>query len=772
MQAAVDPAMRERSPQRDCVGDKMHTLKAEHPEWSQEQRIAVALNMCGQGRGGDAEAVYADLYGGEYRTNVARAVTLANEAQGVIQGYVFIWGSPNGENGVGRDSYDTWFDRNRSPSFSYDGDLRGYPICIEHGLDPVVGKDPVGSITHTWFDDTGLAFEAQLDRSNPAFARTTDKVRRGAYKTSSSSAEHMADFYDDGAFRSWMLTELSLVENPSQAEMPAVSLVRSHSGAEDRRDADRAFQPKQSHTENRTMFNQQPAPAVAPAPAPADPTRTVDEELAALVASYGLDAVKAALDAMGAQPGDAMPVMESEAGRSAFFGKLRAQLDAQKQTGEMTALRSRIDAIEAANNAANNAPPPAEPRAIAPTGAHIAVSEPRKFWSRSLTDLMFAHQVMKARSQKPSEDFIRAIAGRTATAIEKQDVTVYNPAVRSVLRGVRSDEIVTSTNSGNGDEWIGVAYSGTLWEKARNNRIFQELQSKGMRVEEVPDGHESTIIFTEGADPTVYTITQSADLDATLRPTVVVPVTAPGTGQVTLTPGYLGMAVAYTSVFEEDSLINASSQLNSQMQEKAEETIEQLFLNGDTASSANVNYDGGTANAAQYFLASNGARKYALVTGSSTSRSGGTLDENDYRLTIKLFPSAIRTRKQQMAFIIDSETHSASLDIAAIKTDDVRRTNATITSGQLVNIYGVDVLESGFLPLTDTDGKVTYNAAGTVGQILGVYAPFWAMGWKRRVTFETDKDILAQSNLIVCTFRLGFLARGAGAAVETYNLTV
>jgi hypothetical protein len=294
-----------------------------------------------------------------------------------------------------------------------------------------------------------------------------------------------------------------------------------------------------------------------------------------------------------------------------------------------------------------------------------------------------------------------------------------------------------------------------------------------MRVEEVQPGMETVTIFTEGSDPTVYTITQSADLDATGRATVVVPVSAPGTGQVLMTPGYLGMAVAYTSVFEEDSLIAASSQLNTQMGEKAEETIEQLMFNGDSATSGNVNNDGTTDNTASYYKASNGMRKYALVTGSGTSRSGTTLDESDYRLTMKLFPSAIRSRKKNMAFVIESDTHNTSLNIAAIKTDDVRQTTATITSGVLTNIYGVDVYESGFLPLADTDGKVTNGGNVTdTGTILGIYAPYWAMGWKRRVTFETDKDILAQTNLIVATFRVGFLARGAGAAVATYNLTI
>lgn len=698
-------------------------------------------------------------------TGISRAVTITDAAQGIIRGYVFIWGSPNGETGIGRDSYDTYFDRNRPPNFSYDGDLRGYPICVSHGLDPAVGKDPVGSITRTWFDDTGLVFEAQLDRSNSAFERIVAKVRRGDYKTSSSSAEHMADFYDDGAFRSWMVTELSLEENPSQAEMPAVSLIRS-TGAEGQRDADRASRLEISHSEERNM--NPTTPPVAPAPAPA--MRTVEEELAALVEAYGIDAVKAAIDAMGAQPGE-MPVMESEAGRSAFFGKLRAQLDAKKNADEMIALRARIDAVEAANKAANNAAPPADPQPATRGAVNVSVSEPRKYWDRSLSDLAFVHKVMRARGQRPSDDFIRAIAGRAADALDKKDPLVSNPAVRSVLRGVRSDEIVTSTNSGNGDEWVGVLYDGTLWEKARNNRIFQQLQSKGMRVQEVPDGSESVVIFTEGSDPTVYTITQSADLDATSRPTVVVPVTAPGTGQVVLTPGYLGMAIAYTSVFEEDALVGNASQLNNQMQEKAEETIEQLFINGDPNASLNVNYDGGTATT-QYFMASGGARLYPLVTATSYGRSGGTLDENDYRLTLKLFPSEIRTRKQQMAFIIDPDTHNTSLDIAAIKTDDVRRTNATITAGELTKIYGVDVLESGFMPLTASDGKVTYNAAGTLGGILGIYAPYWAMGWKRQVTFETDKDILAQTNLIVATFRLGFKPRGAGASTLTYNLTI
>jgi hypothetical protein len=294
-------------------------------------------------------------------------------------------------------------------------------------------------------------------------------------------------------------------------------------------------------------------------------------------------------------------------------------------------------------------------------------------------------------------------------------------------------------------------------------------------VEEIGQGFESVYIPTEGADPTVYTIAQDADLAASGRPDVNVGVTRIGTGRVLLTPGELGMAVAYSDVFDEDSLIRVAPQYNRQMEEKAQETIEQLFVNGDTVTSGNINYDEGTPGtglATPYYIASNGAIKYALVTGSSTSVDVGALDENAYREVVKLMPSAIRTRKQNMVFLIDPDTHSASLDIAAIKTDDVRRTNATITSGMLTNIYGVDVLEEGFMLLAASDGKVTYNAAGTLGRILCVYAPFWAVATKRQVTVETDRDILSGTNLIVAKMRIGFMPRGAGASTIGYNVTV
>lgn len=690
-----------------------------------------------------------------------RAATIT--AEGVIRGYVAVWGDLEH-----KDAYDTWWDKERPADIGID--YVPFPIKYEHGIDGAIKRETVGSVDRIWIDDTGYAFEGHLDRSSPFFPLIVSELTERQLKTSSATGQHMADFHDDGAFKSWPLVELSLTKTPAEERMPAVQLVRSATGG--------VLLTPSSQPLNNQSNNSQGEPSMDPSQL-IEQLKTSGADANAIInalvaAGFSLDELMGALQ-QGQPPAEmSAPTPTPEAGRSADFSGLIAALQQRKQQADLEAMRAKQAELEQALTAMRNAPPAPQPRQSGGgSAADISVTEPRKYWGRSLADLMFVHQVLRSRGQQMTDDFYRTLAGRTAQALEKREEIVFNPAVRSLLKGTRSDEIVTSTNTGNGDEWIGVAYSGTLWEKARNNRIFQALVSKGMWVEEVPDGDESVIIFTEGSDPTVYTITQSADLDATGRPTVVVPVTAPGTGQTPLTPGYLGMAIAYTSVFEEDSMIKGATQFNKQMQEKAEETIEQLFFNGDTATSGNVNNDGTTDSTTSYYKASNGARKYALVTGSGTKLDIGTLDDSKLRLILKLFPSAIRTRKNQIAFVMDPDTHNTSLGMLATKTESERARLATINSGVLENIWGVDNLESGFIPSADSDGKVTNggNVAET-GTVMGIYAPYWAMGWKRKVTIETDKDILAQSNLIVATFRLGFVPRGAGAAVAGYNVTI
>lgn len=713
--------------------------------------------------------------------NTLRRVDVIDAVEGVVRGYVFIWGSSEH-----RDSYDTWFDKSRPPSYSFDGDLRGYPICYEHGQDAVYGKAPVGVITRTYLDDTGLAFEGKLDRSHPQFERTVSELQRRELATSSSSAAHVATFRDDGSFENWLMTELSFTSSPAEHAIPAVEVVRSD--AEVIQDGLRADVPDTAQTQpqGNEASNMDINALLQQLAASGMDAQTLVQAL--IQAGYLPEEIAAACG-----QGQQQPMMDSanaapvEPPRSENYvnqimevlNTMRSEAEQKAQDEVIVAMRAELDALKAEQIAARNAPPVETEVRHAPTasGVDVSVSEPVKYWGRSFQDLAFGQMVLRNKGIQVSDEYKRVMAARAADLVKHEDGVFSDPAVRSSIpfSALRANEVSISTASGAGDEWVSIAWSSDLWEKARNNRIIDQIISKGMRVEEVPQGAESVYVLTEGADPTVYTIAQNADATSG-RPTPNVAMTRPGTGRVLLTPGELGMAVAFSDVYEEDSIIRVSSQYQTQMQMKAEETIEQLFINGDTATGATTNInliDGtpGTGTSTPYYIASDGALKYALVTGSSTSSAGSSLTENDYRLALKLFGSAVRSRKPQLAFIIDPDTHNTSLDIAAIKTDDVKSSNATITAGVVTKLYGVDVFESGFMPLANSAGKVP-AAGGTLGRILGVYAPFWAMGWKRRITVETDRDILSGVNIIVAKMRLGFAARGSDAAIARYNLTI
>jgi hypothetical protein len=159
------------------------------------------------------------------------------------------------------------------------------------------------------------------------------------------------------------------------------------------------------------------------------------------------------------------------------------------------------------------------------------------------------------------------------------------------------------------------------------------------------------------------------------------------------------------------------------------------------------------------------------VTYTAQSRNGGAIDENDIRLTVKLMAKAIRNRKDRLIFLADSDTYNTMLDIVAIKTDDVRNRNSTLTTGDIESVFGYKVVESAFMELANNAGKVPV-AAGTLGRLLLVYPPYWGIAWKRKLTIENVYDPLSGTHVYVATMRMGMVARGTSGAAVSYNLTI
>lgn len=349
---------------------------------------------------------------------------------------------------------------------------------------------------------------------------------------------------------------------------------------------------------------------------------------------------------------------------------------------------------------------------------------------------------------------------------------------------VKADELNYSTQSGFGDEWIGVAYSTQLWR-----RILQDTPVVGrIPTVEMPQGTESMTIPLEGAAPTFYTVAQATAQDSNPGPiTRTVTTSKLATANKSLTVAKIGAATYFTGELEEDSLIPWVAELRRSLEQEGAETLESLVIDGDTATGAttNINDIGGTPGGTEYWLAFNGFRKLALVTNTANSRDGGVLAVEDFLETVKLMGIAGRNaiQKDRVSFIIDVPTNWKSLELSEIKTQDVF-SNPTIEEGELMSIFGYQTIVSANMHRpnqdatyglkTNTAGKIDLDTASnnTKGAILAVRWDQWRMGWKRRMTFETDRVPSADATEIVVLMRMGLTHRDNEASAISYNLTV
>jgi hypothetical protein len=421
-------------------------------------------------------------------------------------------------------------------------------------------------------------------------------------------------------------------------------------------------------------------------------------------------------------------------------------------------------------------------------GSDIKVGDNLKYAHLSASDMALGLMALKSNPQLQrlnlpvtayvSEEYVKHMTAKAEAFMDKTGFKKVeeHQFIKSTMPKIKANELDASNIATQGAEWAGDFWSQTIIERARSNRIYKEVLARGVMEQVIPEGMETAFFPIEGNDPVAYVRNQANSVDATRRPETTVNINPFTTGNVSVTPNELALATSYTTILKEDSIIPIANQMNYQVGEKMDETIEQALINGDTTTTASTNInliDGTPASGLfkPYYLLTDGWLKHALVTYTAQSRNGGAMDENDFRLTVKLLDRAIRSRKEKLLFLMDSDTYNTALDIVAIKTDEVRAKNSTLTTGNLEEIYGYKTLESGFMELANSAGKVP-TAAGTLGRLLLIYPPYWGIAWKRRLTIEEAYDPLSGTFVYVASLRMGMVARGANGAAVTYNLTI
>jgi len=110
-----------------------------------------------------------------------------------------------------------------------------------------------------------------------------------------------------------------------------------------------------------------------------------------------------------------------------------------------------------------------------------------------------------------------------------------------------------------------------------------------------------------------------------------------------------------------------------------------------------------------------------------------------------------------LLFILPRNVYNKALGLTNLKTYDKAENQATILSGILANIYGVDMLVHRDMPaLAQATGKVS-NTGGsnTVGQFALIYKPAVQYGYGQVVDIELTR-VAGKGIMLTATFEFGF----------------
>ncbi len=137
----------------------------------------------------------------------------------------------------------------------------------------------------------------------------------------------------------------------------------------------------------------------------------------------------------------------------------------------------------------------------------------------------------------------------------------------------------------------------------------------------------------------------------------------------------------------------------------------------------------------------------------------------------KLGKYAAPRRRGDVVFISDVNTAIRSLSITEFETVDVAGARATLSSGEILNVYGKPYLHSEQMKLADADdGKVTDAGNSTdTGRLLVVNTSQWRVGFRRQIMMETDREPGKGQTTMYLSFRIALTERSGTRSTATHT---
>jgi len=636
------------------------------------------------------------------------------------------------------------------------------PAVYYHGRNPDGKQSPtpeyIGVAKYDRVDDKGHWYRVVLDKTKQFAQRVWDAAKERNARASSGSAPHLVRYGDGGKINEWAVVELSVFDvggqrQPSNKHAIALPVMKA------------------IYEEAQLPYDIQPEASESAA----DNNQTIkkevnkmdDKEVKGVTPEEVQAQISAALKAQREQDEEAKKAAEAR----------QAEIDAE--------VKKQVEAIKAEAAKGRRLP---DYGGVAPYATKF---NDTKYDNLSAGDLSLGIEIMRANGRRVSDNAVKSLAYKLIDETKDEhdkDASYIKSAMKSAGLGdenaVKAAEVMATSDSGNGSDWIGTAYSTELWRSIRHaGGIVEKVPSVV-----IPDGFSSQYFPLEDVDPTWYKVAETTAEDSTMKvPAASIPSSKAGTGTRQLTVAKGGARVMYSGELTEDSIVAFAPQLREQLMISGREMMENVVINGDTETGAttNINDIAGTPAGTESFMLLNGFRKLALVTNTANSRSaGGALALEDYLETLRLMGTAgiAASDLSKVFFIVDPHVHYANMTLPEVKTRDVYSA-ATIENGFLKRAYGVEIMPSwqfakggtgAYALKANTAGKVDLdtNTNNTTGSILAVRPDQWKLGYKRRMTIELTRFANSDSWEIVALARFGLAYRDTEAAAISYNVGV
>jgi hypothetical protein len=322
-----------------------------------------------------------------------------------------------------------------------------------------------------------------------------------------------------------------------------------------------------------------------------------------------------------------------------------------------------------------------------------------------------------------------------------------------------------SAESGFGLQLVGVQYVPSLWDVARPKSAIASL------FDIVQMTAPTAYVPVAAAPPELLLQAESTASDSSNYAT-----SKTGSNRVALAAKLFVLHQMWSGIMEEDSIVPWIPFLQEEAAWGIAYYMDSAVLNGDTTDGgAQINTSSDPA-ATRHYLAWDGLRHAGLVDQSANSK-----DLSGAAVTFKALMAA-RGRMLDRTYSFDWGHPADPADLAVITSPEVADAialldevitvdkfgqQATILTGQVARIGGAPLVSSIAMPLALATGFVHASTGNVYGSVVTVNRRGCKVGWRRRITMETERIIGTDQTRMVYTLRAGFGIHNPAGNINT-----